>query len=122
VNYWLIESESCKTKSQDIKTITDWVIIMKISELEVNQKNVNVEAEVLEVSPIREFTKFGNPGKVASALITDGTAQIQLTLWNEQTGMVKKGDKVKISNAYVKEWRGEKQLNVSRQGSLEVLS
>ena len=95
---------------------------MKISELEVNQKNVELEAVVDEVSETREFAKFGQPGRVASAQISDDSGSLQLTLWNEQIDLVKKGDKLKIKNGYVKEWQGEKQISIGRFGSLEVIS
>ena len=94
---------------------------MKISELEFNQRKVEVEAVVQEISSVKEFNKFGKPGRVAAATIKDDSGSIQLTLWNEQIDMVKKGDKIKIKNGYIKEWQGEKQLNVGRYGELEVV-
>ena len=95
---------------------------MKIAELEVNQKNIEVEAEITDISEVREFSKFGKIGRVANATIKDDTGEIQLTLWDDQIDAVKTGAKVKITNGYVKEWQGEKQLNVGRYGSLEVIS
>ncbi len=94
---------------------------MKISELESNQKQVTIEAEVTEISPVKEFSRFGKTGRVASAVIEDDSGKIQLTLWDDQIEMVKKGDKVKIIGGYVKEWQGEKQLNAGRFGSIEVV-
>jgi len=94
---------------------------MKISELEANQRKVEVEAVVQEIGEVKEFNKFGSPGRVASTTIKDDSGTIQLTLWNEQIDLVKKGDKIKITNGYVKEWQGEKQLNVGRYGELEDL-
>lgn len=95
---------------------------MNISELQVNQRSVEVEAVVIEISPVKEFSRFGNPGKVASAKIRDDSGEIQLTLWNDQIDLVKPGDKIKIRNAYIKEWQGEKQINIGRFGSVEVIS
>lgn len=94
---------------------------MKISELEFNQRKVEVEAVVQEIGDVKEFSKFGNPGRVAAATIKDDSGEVQLTLWNEQIDLVKKGDKIRITNGYIKEWQGEKQLNIGRYGELEVL-
>jgi replication factor A1 len=94
---------------------------MKINELVVNQKIDELEAEVVEVSPVKEFSKFGRVGKVASATIKDETGEVQLTLWDDQTAMLKEGDKIKVTGAYVKEWQGQKQINVSRQGKIEII-
>ncbi len=95
---------------------------MKISELEVNQKKVNVEAEVVEKSPVKEFTRFGNPGRVATAIIEDDSGQTQLTLWDDQIDQVNVGDKISIENGYVKEWQGEKQLNIGRYGTMKIIN
>ena len=92
---------------------------MKISELEPNQKNVDVEAEIVDIGEIREFEKFGRAGRVATATLKDDSDQIQLTLWNEQIDMFTVGDKAKITGGYVKEWQGEKQLMSGKFGKIE---
>ncbi|MBN2422012.1 DNA-binding protein [Candidatus Woesearchaeota archaeon] len=94
---------------------------MNISELEVNQKNVEIAAEVAELGEVREFEKFGRQGRVCTATIKDDSGEVKLTLWDEQIDKVKEGDKIEIKNGYVKEWQGEKQLSVGRFGSLEVI-
>ena len=95
---------------------------MKISEIEVNQRKIEVEGKIIDISPVKEFNKFGKTGKVATASLKDDSGEIQLTLWDDQIDKVKKGDKVKIINAYVKEWQGEKQLNVGKFGSFEIIN
>lgn len=92
-----------------------------IADLEVHQKNVNIEGKVIEVGTVREFVKFGKPGKVCNAVVEDDTAKVQLTLWNDQIGQIKVGDKIRIQNGYVNEWQGEKQITTGRAGTLEVL-
>ncbi len=92
---------------------------MKISELQPKQGNVNVEGKILEISPAREFQKFGRPGKVANSVLEDDSGKIILTLWNEDVDRFKVGDVVKVVNGYVNEWQGDKQLTAGRYGSLE---
>jgi ssDNA-binding replication factor A large subunit len=94
---------------------------MKISELIVNQRIDFLDAVVKEISEVKEFSKFGRTGRVATATIKDKSGEIQLILWDEQIDSVKKGDKIRLINAYVKEWQGEKQINVGRVGSIETL-
>ena len=94
---------------------------MDIASLEANQSKVIIEGIIAEISPVKEFSKFGKAGRVATAILKDNSGEIQLTLWDEQISLVKRGDKVRITNGYVKEWQGEKQLNIGRYGSLEVL-
>ena len=94
---------------------------MNISELQPKQGNIEIEAEIIEISEVREFQKFGRSGRVATAVVKDETGQINLTLWNEQIDQVKVGDKIKIANGYVNEWQGEMQLTTGRAGTLEVI-
>lgn len=94
---------------------------MKISELKPRQGKVEIEVEVTEVGAVREFEKFGKPGRVATAVVKDDSGEMKMTLWNEEIDKVKAGDRIKISNGYVNEFQGEKQLTAGRFGKLEVL-
>lgn len=94
---------------------------MNINELEPKQGNVDVIAEVTDKDSIREFEKFGKTGKVCNATIKDESGSIKLTLWNEQIDTVNVGDKLHVTNGYVNEWQGEKQLTTGKFGKLEVL-
>jgi replication factor A1 len=93
---------------------------MKVNELQPRQGKVEVEVEIVEKGEVREFQKFGNPGRVCTAIAKDDTGQIKLTLWNEEIDQVEVGDKVKVTNGYVNEFQGEKQLTAGRFGKLEV--
>jgi replication factor A1 len=93
---------------------------MKISDIIPNQGKVDIEGSISEISEVKEFSKFGKTGRVATAIVIDDSGKIALTLWDEQVELVKKGDKVKIINAYCKEWQGEKQLNLGRYGNIDV--
>lgn len=94
---------------------------MKISDLKVGQGRVDVEAEVKSIEAPRTFNKFGREIKVTNALISDESGSIKLTLWNQDIDNVKVGDKVKITNGYVNEFQGEKQLTSGKFGKLEVV-
>jgi len=95
---------------------------MAIKDLQVRQGNVELSAEVTEKGEAREFEKFGRSGKVCTAVIKDASGEIKLSLWNEQVDNVNVGDTVKISNGYVNEFQGEKQLTTGKFGKLEVVS
>lgn len=95
---------------------------MKIRDLRNGMKRVSVEAKVLEKSETREvLSRFKDTThKVATAIITDETGKIKLTLWNDQINQVKINDTVKVENGYVTSFRGEIQLNVGKYGTLTV--
>lgn len=94
---------------------------MAIKDLELRQGNVDLTAEVVEIGEVREFNKFGKPGRVATAKVKDETGEINMTLWNEDIDKVKVGDTIQIKNGFVNEWQGTPQLTTGRMGSLEVV-
>lgn len=93
----------------------------KISELSAGQSRVDVEAEVKSIEEPRSFNKFGKQIRVANALVFDESGEIKLTLWNDEIEKVKAGNKVKITNGFVNEFQGEKQLTAGKFGKLEVI-
>ncbi len=93
---------------------------MNIAELQIKQGNVELAAvEITDKSPVREFSKFGSPGRVCNATIKDDTGSVQLTLWNEQVDQFDVGDKLSLKDCFVNEWQGEKQLTTGRNGTIE---
>lgn len=94
---------------------------LKIKDLRVGMKKVNLKAKVVEVSkPKYVVTKFGNHASVANALISDGTGKIKLCLWNDQINSVTVGDTIQIENARVSAFRNERQMRVGKNGILRV--
>lgn len=94
---------------------------MQVSELEVRQGKVDMTLEITEKGEVREFEKFGKTGRVCNAKGKDESGEISLTLWDDQIDQVNVGDKVKITNGYVGDWQGEKQLSTGKFGTLEVV-
>jgi replication factor A1 len=95
---------------------------LKIKELRNGMRRVDVEAKVLEKTPTREvMSRYKDVvHRVATAMVSDDTGQIKLTLWNDQIEQVNKDDNVKIENGYITTFRGEMQLNIGRYGKLTV--
>jgi replication factor A1 len=94
---------------------------MQIKDLKPKQGNVDITVDIVDVGAVREFQKFGKPGKVATAIAKDESGDIKITLWNEDIERVKAGDKIHLANGYVNEWQGEMQLTTGRMGKLEVV-
>jgi replication factor A1 len=91
----------------------------KVRDLTPSSKQVNVHAKVVNVGESKEVMgKYGDPRKVAEAVIGDETAVITLSLWNEQIGTIAKDDVVLIDNGYVSLVRGHMRLNVGRYGTM----
>mgnify|MGYP003995081217 CR=1 FL=1 len=75
--------------------------MVKISELQAGQGNVDVEGTVKEVGEVRTFNKFGRDLSVANAMLEDDSGSIKLSLWNDDATKYKSGDKIKITNKFI---------------------
>ena len=94
----------------------------RIGDLKFGMKRINLKARVIEIpKPKSVFTRFGNFATVTNAKVTDETGIIQLPLWNKQIGTVSVGDTIRVENARVVAFRGERQLRVGRGGQLSVI-
>lgn len=94
---------------------------MKLSELQPRQSGIEVTVEVIDKGEVREFSKFGRAGRVCTAVVKDDSAQMNMTLWNEDIDKLKVGDRIKLTNGFVNEWQGEMQLTTGRAGKIEIL-
>jgi replication factor A1 len=92
-----------------------------IRDLQNGMRHVNLKAKILEVAePKHVFTRYGNHASVAKASIADESGTIKLCLWNGQIGSVSAGDTVQIEGARVSAFRGEKQMSLEKNGTLNV--
>jgi replication factor A1 len=95
-------------------------IKMKISELTLDSKRVDLDAVVIEKREPRNVnTRFG-PMRVADITIEDESGRITLVLWGENIDKINEGDHIQIRNGYITEWNGNLQLNVGKFGKLIV--
>ncbi len=94
---------------------------MKIDELSDGTGSVMLEATVDDVEEPRTFNKYGRTLTLTNVSLSDESGSITLTLWNDSASSVKKGDKVKIENGYVKSFQGKLQLTLGKFGKLTVL-
>jgi len=114
--------ETDKVRKQIAKQKLALHLSTPIQDLRHGMKKVNVEAEVLETpKPSLVHTQYGNSAMLTNAWIADKTGKIKLCLWNEQANCVATGDTIKIKNASVSTFKGERQLRIGRTGTISVL-
>jgi replication factor A1 len=90
-----------------------------IEDLRAGMNHINLKAKVVEVTEPRQvFTRYGNYASLAKALIADETGEIKLCLWNDQIDAVAAGDTVQIENARISTFKGERQLSLGKNGTL----
>ena len=77
---------------------------LKIGELMGGMRKVNVVGKIINLFPVREYSKNGREGKVANFVIADETGSTRVVLWDVhhielvEDGTIKVGDVVEIKN------------------------
>ena len=78
---------------------------LKIGELMGGMRKVNVVGKVIQLFPVREYSKNGREGKDANFVIADDTGNTRVVLWDTnhieliENETIKQGDVVEIKNA-----------------------
>jgi replication factor A1 len=98
---------------------------VKLGEVEPGKECLEVIGRVLEVSPLREFTKpDGFTGRVASLVIADETGSVRASLWHEKAGLVlgvKPGDVVRLVDVHSSPGLyGLPELHLDAGGEMEI--
>ena len=93
-----------------------------IKDLKIGEKAVTIIVQVREIGETREFDYHGEKNRIATSVVEDKTGSIDMPLFNEEIERVNIGDVVKVTNGYVSEFNGIKQLRAGRYGKLEVVS
>lgn len=87
---------------------------LKIREVKADQQNINLLARVVRVYDPRAYSN----GTMSSMIVGDDTGTIRVILWNEKSSIVeelKRGDVIKIKNAYTKSnLAGEAEIHVGK--------
>jgi replication factor A1 len=91
-----------------------------ISSLRANS-SATIEATITAISPVRDVTTQRGPSKVADATLQDATGTITLTLWGDETARYKVGQKLKITDGWVKDYKGKLQVSMGRSGRVEIV-
>jgi len=92
---------------------------LKIENLRVGMKKINVSAEVLQVSePSKVHTQFRDNAVVSNAVVGDETGKVLLCLWDQQVNSVHVGERIEVKNAHVAMFKGEKQLRLGKNGKI----
>jgi len=95
------------------------LVITPLNLLDDNTKNANILVSVERAFPKKEFTGQKGQGVLQNVIVTDNTAKMQLTLWNQET-QLNQGDVVLVTNIYVNVFKDEKKLNTSKFSNIKI--
>lgn len=129
----LVVSNPDDPRAADLPSPPD--VRIKVRDLGPDMNDVDFVGKVMAASETRTFERpNGTTGKVATLVLTDETGQVRISLWDERAELVKKikrGDVVKLENAYTRiglrekpelhlGWRGRLLLNPPETVAVEV--
>ncbi|HEV8050080.1 MAG TPA: SOSS complex subunit B family protein [Thermoplasmata archaeon] len=81
-----------------------------------------LEGTVVGLEPTREIdTRDGGKKKVRNGRLKDATGEISLVLWGSEVELVAEGDRIRLIEAWVSDYRGRPQISLGRTGKLEKL-
>ena len=81
------------------------------------------EAVVEKLEPPREIEqRAGGTTKVRHGTLKDGTGEVRLVLWGPEVDLVGEGDRIRIVDGWVKEYKGRPEVSLGRTGKLEKSS
>jgi replication factor A1 len=92
----------------------------EIATLRANS-NATIDATITAISAVRDVTTARGASKVADATLQDSSGTISLTLWGEDTTRFTVGQKVRIIDGWVKDFRGHLQISMGRSGTIQIL-
>jgi len=95
---------------------------MKVKDLKVDAKFDVLEITIQEKGETRNVSTFRGQSRVCDAKGVDEDGEsVALSLWNEEIDQVNQNDRVRITNGWVRQWRGNLQVSAGRFGKLEIV-
>jgi replication factor A1 len=103
--------------------------VVPIEDVNSNLLSISVEGKIMNISPIREFTrKNGDLGKVCNILIRDNSDKIRINFWNDDVDKLKDfkvGDVIFVKNAKPRESNYQPntiELNTNKYAQIEKIN
>jgi len=95
---------------------------MKVKDLKADNKFDVLDLTITEKGETRNVSTFRGQSRVCDAKGTDEDGDsVALSLWNEEIDQVNQNDRVRITNGWVRQWRGNLQVSAGRFGKLEIV-
>ena len=95
---------------------------MRISELQNEQKNVNIGGVVTYIGQTRDVSlKSGNVEKVTTITVQDDSGSIPVNIWGSIIEKININSEIRLEKGYINEFRNQIQFNLGYYGKLFIL-
>jgi len=95
---------------------------VRISELQNEQKNVNIGGVVTYVGQTRDVSlKSGNIEKVTTITVQDDSGSVPVNIWGSIIEKIKLNSEIRLEKGYINEFRNQIQFNLGYYGKLFIL-
>ena len=95
---------------------------MRISELQNEQKNVNIGGVVTYIGQTRDVSlKSGNVEKVTTITVQDDSGSIPVNVWGSIIEKININSEIRLEKGYINEFRNQIQFNLGYYGKLFIL-
>ncbi|MEK6958440.1 MAG: hypothetical protein AABW59_00165 [archaeon] len=97
---------------------------VEIGKLQEGMKGVEVKGIVGAVFPLKEFEKNGKKGKLKSFVLSDGTGEVRVTLWNDQVDKydITTGSEICLNNILASKYNDKMQVTLGFNGVATILN
>lgn len=95
---------------------------MKVKDLKADAKVDELVILIKEKGEVRDVNTFRGASKVCDAKgVDDDGDEVAISLWNDEIEKVRVNDRLRISNGWVRQWRGNLQVSAGRFGKLDIV-
>jgi replication factor A1 len=99
---------------------------IKIAQAQEGMKGIEIRGTIETVFPVKEFERNGKKGKLKSFILSDGTGEIRITLWNDQVEKYEKeltrGSEISITNTIISKYNEKLQATLGFNGIINMIN
>jgi replication factor A1 len=97
---------------------------VQVGQLTEGMKGIEVKGNVETIFPVKEFEKSGKKGKLKSFILSDGTGEVRVTLWNDQVDKynLTRGSEVILKNVLASKYNDKMQVTLGFNGEIDVIN
>jgi len=91
----------------------------KILNLKPGMENIDIDVRVIQKLGVRTINTKAGVRTLGEYIVGDESGRVKLVAWGSKAAALAEGDTVAIKNAWVTAFRGEVQLNIGKNSTID---